>query len=367
MSIHLDISQLVLDPCRSGIQRAERELIRHWPGPERLRPCRFEPSTGQLHDLPDSILEVLCEDAPAGGLAAEKARLVPHDRLGPVARPARLLNVELFPDARRARYYRERPASCRAFWLVYDVLPWLSPQWFGLGFGADLMPYLRALTTVRDLAFISAVTRDDYVSRVLRRPFAGPVIPMGADGLGLERQTYAPERRRFVMLGTIEPRKNVAAVLTAFKALWSEGIEVELVIIGAIADGAVFERGLIQGLRGQPLFHHLQGLSDAGVREVLRQARAVLFPSEGEGFGIPPVEALQAGIPVVVSSALPALLDRAAHGQVRLAPVTAETIEAAVRSLLNDVTARALWNEAAHCRMPGWAAFAQGIAEWTQL
>ena len=366
MIVDMDISQLVLDPCRSGIQRAERELIRHWPGPGRLRPCRFEPSTRQLHRLPDSILGVLCEDIPPGGLAAEKARLAPHDRLGPVVHPTRLLNVELFPDARRARFYRQRPPDCRAFWLVYDFLPWLSPQWFSYGLGADLMPFLQALLTIPDLAFISAKTRDDFVGRVLRRPCAGPVIAMGADGLALERQVYNGGRHSFVMLGTIEPRKNVGAVIQAFQALWREGLPAQLTMIGAVADGADAERALVESLGSQPLFRHLTNLSDTGVREVLRRARAVLFPSEGEGFGIPPIEALQAGIPVIVSSTLPALTNHSCKGQLRLDRITPETIGMAVRTLLVDETARTLWGEAASLTMPGWADFAQAVADWTQ-
>ena len=72
VTVHLDVSQLVQDPRRSGIQRAERELIRYWPGPAPLRPCRFERDTGELHALPDHVFELLCDDAPAGGLEVER-------------------------------------------------------------------------------------------------------------------------------------------------------------------------------------------------------------------------------------------------------------------------------------------------------
>ena len=106
MIVHLDISQLVLDPRRSGIQRAERELIRHWPGPATLTPCRFMPETGQLHELPSRVLGLLCEDAPDGGLDAELARLARHIKPGRIARPTRLLSAELFMDPLRAAYYR---------------------------------------------------------------------------------------------------------------------------------------------------------------------------------------------------------------------------------------------------------------------
>ncbi len=373
-TIHLDISQLVLDPRRSGIQRAERELIRHWPGPARLKPCRFDPATGTLHELPDSILRALCEDAPPGGVAAEQARLERHLRPGRPARPERLLNAELFLDPGRAAYYRAFPDPAGLYWLIYDFLPWLHPDWFGPGSSTRLMPYIHALLAVPNLAFISAQTRDDHARRIARRPGhcpgSGPgpgrVIPMGGDGLGLEPQRFDPARRRFVMLGTIEPRKNAAPAMRAFQLLWRQGIDAELTMIGATSPDAAAELALLAGMAGEPRFRHLRDLPDAGVREALRGARAMLFPSEGEGYGIPPMEALHAGIPVIVSAGLPALAGQAAAGQIRLDRVTPETIADAVRALLNDGEARRLWDQAGGLRVPGWADFARGVAEWVQ-
>ena len=73
MTVHLDISQLLIDPRRTGIQRAERELIRHWPGPAPLLPCRHDPATGKLHALPPELLGLLCDDSPVGGVTGRAA------------------------------------------------------------------------------------------------------------------------------------------------------------------------------------------------------------------------------------------------------------------------------------------------------
>ena len=51
VTVHLDISQLLLDPRRSGIQRAERELIRHWPGPAPLVPAGSTPRSGEMRGI----------------------------------------------------------------------------------------------------------------------------------------------------------------------------------------------------------------------------------------------------------------------------------------------------------------------------
>jgi glycosyltransferase involved in cell wall biosynthesis len=366
MTVHLDISQLMRDPRRSGIQRAERELIRHWPGPAPLKPCWFDPATDAMHALSDEVLHALCEDAGPGGVAGEQARLAAYVRPGPPITPERLLNAELFLDPQRAEHYRSAKDPSGIFWLVYDFLPWLEPGWFATGSAARFMPYLRALRQLPNVAFISARTRDDYIRRIAHRPSDGPVIPMGGDGLLLEAQSFDASRRQFVMLGSIEPRKNAAAAMRAFRALWRDGVDAHFVMIGEAAEDAVVERGLLRQLSREGRFQHLHGLPDAGVRHMLRQARAMVFPSEGEGFGIPPIEALHAGIPVIVAAGLPALAGQPGLGQVRLDPVTTETIAEAVRAVLDDSVATRLWDEAARMPVPTWVDFAHRVARWVQ-
>ena len=366
MTVYIDISQLVRDPRRSGIQRAERELIRHWPGPVPLLPCRFVAQQNELQALPREVLDVLCEDAPAGGVPAELHRLARYLRPGRAVVPERLLNAELFVDPARAAHYCRLPPRCRPYWVVYDFLPWLHPDWFSLGSAARLMPYLQALLHVRDLAFISARTREDYVARIARRPAEGPVIPMGGDGLGLERQRFEAGRRTFVMLGTIEPRKNALPAMQAFRALWQQGADAHLVMIGATSPDATHELAMLEDLAHEARFQHLRDVPDSGVREALRAARAMVFPSVGEGFGIPPMEALHAGIPVIIADSLPAIAGQPGHGQIRLRDVTAQSVAEAVRSVLDDDACARLWADAAAMPVPGWADFARGVAEWVQ-
>lgn len=364
MTVHLDISQLVLDPGRTGIQRVERELIRNWPQPGGLVPCRFDPGNGTIRELSPRILDELCGDVPAGGIEEDKRRLMPLLALGRELpdRGARLLSAELFGDPARSALYRRHGAS--AFWLVYDFLPWLQPQWFGARASLWLMPYLHALGRVGNLAFISAATKRDCASRILRRPLDGPVIALGGDGLALPRQTFDPARRDFVMLGSIEPRKNPAAVLRAFKTLWNSGVNARLVMIGAVSHDAHEEKALLASLGHEPRFVHRGALPDAEIRHVLARARAQLFPSEGEGYGLPAVEALHAGIPVIVAATLPALEDWPGSGQIRLPAVDPAAIAGAVRLLLDDATAAKLWAEAAELAVPTWRDFARAVADW---
>ena len=363
--IHLDLSQLLADPRSTGIQRAERELILHWPGPAPLIPCQFE--GGALRELPPSLLDALREPPAPGGVKAERARLAPHVRPGRPVQLAglRLLNAELFVDPRRAALHRHLASlpGVETFWLIYDFLPWMHPDWFGPTAARQLMPYLQAVRSTNHLAFISETTRRDFQHRVMRRTLPGPVIPMGSDGLALERQSWAHPRPSIVMLGTIEPRKNAAPAMRAFQQLWRAGTDIDLVMIGHVGDDSAQERALLDELATEPRFHHLEGLPDEGVRHALRQARALLFPSEGEGYGIPPMEALHAGIPVIVAASLPALEGLPSHGQIRLDTINPDTIAAAILALGD---ARSLAAATTNLTLPTWRDFSQAIARWTQ-
>lgn len=106
----------------------------------------------------------------------------------------------------------------------------------------------------------------------------------------------------FVMVGTIEPRKRHAAVLAAFSRLWEEGCAANLLIIGKI--GWEVEAFIDQGRRhpqyGRSLFLCHQ-VSDGELRGAMARADAVIMASKAEGFGLPIVEALAFGVPVLAT------------------------------------------------------------------
>ena len=360
--IRFDISKLVDEPRRSGIQRVERELIRHWPDRGQLLPCRFDGT--ELRALAPEILDALCLDAPPDGMAGERARLAPF-LAAPGAVVARgagtLFCAELFDDPARAAYHADEASS--AAWLVYDFLPWMRPEWFPAGPANRLMPYLHAMRAVRRRGFISAATRRECAA-LFRRTEDGPVLTLGADGLGLERQRFDPRRRDIVLLGTVEARKNAAAALAAAEILWAEGLEFRLVLIGAVEPDALAEQAILRRLAGETRLVQLGPAPDAAVRESLRGARALLFPSEGEGFGLPPVEALYCGIPAIVAAGLPALEEVSGSGQIRLAPPDVEGVTEALRMMFDDTAAAQLWADAASLQLKTWQAFAAEVAEW---
>jgi glycosyltransferase involved in cell wall biosynthesis len=104
----------------------------------------------------------------------------------------------------------------------------------------------------------------------------------------------------FLTVGTIESRKGQAQTLAAFEQLWSQGIQVNLVIVGK--QGWMVEN-LVEKLRNHPerskrLFW-LEGISDEYLEKVYAASTCLIAPSEGEGFGLPLIEAAQHKLPII--------------------------------------------------------------------
>lgn len=102
-----------------------------------------------------------------------------------------------------------------------------------------------------------------------------------------------------LMLGTLEPRKNVPLALDALVILRARGVDLRLVLAGGATPrldvGALLrDRGL-----AEPEVTCTGYVDDARVPDLLAGARAVVFPSLYEGFGMPLLEAMEAGVPVV--------------------------------------------------------------------
>jgi len=106
----------------------------------------------------------------------------------------------------------------------------------------------------------------------------------------------------YLTVGTLEPRKNHGLLLDAFEGLWATGSEARLVIAGRAGFGSEDLRRRMRRHRerGHRLFV-FEDLSDAELARVYGAAAAVVCPSFAEGFGLPLVEALTRGVPVIAS------------------------------------------------------------------
>jgi glycosyltransferase involved in cell wall biosynthesis len=135
-------------------------------------------------------------------------------------------------------------------------------------------------------------------------------------------------------VGTLEPRKGLDVLLRAYAAVHAADPEVApLVLVGPAGWGPELD---LSGL--PPAAVRLPGyLAEPDLRRVVAGARLLAFPSRYEGFGLPPLEAMAAGVPVVASDL--AAVREVTGGLVRLVPAgAAEPLAAALRAELDEPT-----------------------------
>ncbi len=247
-------------------------------------------------------------------------------------------------------------AAKRHVCTMHDIIPVDHPEWFSSGFSqwyAWLLPKLAA--RVEHIIAVSQFTKDRVVERLRVPAERVTVVHNGVDGrftrpeAGLIEQAKLelgiPFERFILMVGSIEPRKNIAGVLKAWPAISRQEPDLGLVISGAKGSGLVFA--------GVELPDDMENVYRTGYvpHELLPAlysgAAALVFPTLCEGFGLPPLEAMACGTPVITSmnSALPEVVGDAAIG---IDPLEPESIAAAVirvvrsEALQMDLRARGL-------------------------
>lgn len=259
----------------------------------------------------------------------------------------------------------------RAVYLVHDLIPITHPQFCRSGEAAKhSLRMSNALASAAGIIGNSQATLDDLAAFAAgQRLEMPPNVPIWLGG----HRTSAPvqptlfERPHFVTLGTIEGRKNHLLLLQIWRRLVASlGADAPLLfVVGqrgweaeaatAMLDGAADLKGHVREL-GTCTDVELQGL--------LAGARALLMPSLAEGFGLPVIEALQAGAPVIASD-LPVYREVVGDIPTYLDPNDTEAWEDAIVAFAGDSPEwerqkRAMEGFAA----PDWAGHFAAVERW---
>lgn len=202
--------------------------------------------------------------------------------------------------------------------VVYDIIPLTHPETCGDANVLAFMPWFQNVLTVSDNIVAISRTIMNQISAHAKNhvPIDGHVRPVGYFYLGSELDVAEPVselRARlneamtgsdpvFVVVGTIEPRKNLQFVLTAFERLWQGGSGCKLVIIGK---NSWKSEALLSRINSHPkngtLLFCFRDVTDQELEYIYRCASALIIASIVEGFGLPLVEAHQRGLPVLCS------------------------------------------------------------------
>ncbi len=280
------------------------------PAFERLRAWLLE-----LAPVSAPSSEVKPSQAPLGVKAAALALTLRawfgDDRKSVVPKDAIYLNLAQHGcEYPRFFSWLEARPDVKAVFLVHDLLPLDSPEYFRDGYKALFEARLTTIMRHADAIIATApCTAARIASEYRARELPAPPIHAQPLASPLEGETAALADAElagvpyFVALATIEPRKNHALLLDLWRDLAVRGGDVpKLVCIGGRGWGSA---QIVDAFaRSTAIARHVRwvsGLSKPALRRLLANARALLAPSFAEGYGIPLVEALALGAPVICS------------------------------------------------------------------
>ncbi|GGD95888.1 mannosyltransferase [Aureimonas endophytica] len=254
----------------------------------------------------------------------------------------------------------------RSLTILHDAQVWQTPQAYGRAFRLWYRLLLPLLG--RRSALVSTVSR--FSKGELERFGVVPpgkivVAPNGCDHIDriapdptiLARSGLAAGRY-FLAIGSLSPHKNIATLLKA-EALRARR-DLPIVLAGG-ANPRIFSG---TGLEGETGVRHLGRVSDGELRALYEGATALLFPSFFEGFGLPPLEAMRCGCPVIASTA-PAVVESCGEAALYADPHDPSAFAARMDELAGDEALRARLAAAGRRQSDGftWARTAERLLD----
>jgi glycosyltransferase involved in cell wall biosynthesis len=182
---------------------------------------------------------------------------------------------------------------------------------------------------------------DDRVEVIYNAPDEHITAPPPPEDLARTRDRYQLTAPFILYTGNIKPHKNLDRLIEAYAELRSRGVEgYKLLIIGDEVSKYANLRRLVHKFQLHQHVRFLGFVSDVTLASLYRLATVFVFPSLYEGFGLPPLEAMTAGAPVITSnvSSLPEVVGDAA---LLIDPNDSHSIADALARVLCDSSLRA--------------------------
>lgn len=309
----VDVSVLVQVDARSGIQRVVRAVLSKWletpPEGWSVEPVYADVSGGCYRHARKftcgflGIPDDWCSD----------------DVMEPCAGDV-FVGLDYHPEipTQQQAILREWQAQgVGIHFVLYDMLSLQLPDYFPSGTREAQIHWLKTVSQFDGVACISRAVADEFRDWLEKNePHHAKRLAISWFHLGADTDNSVPTTGRpadadrtlallgkapsFLAVGTIEPRKGHRQTLAAFDQVWAQGGNANLVFVGKL--GWLMDDFAKEVRRhsefGKRLFW-LESISDEYLDEIYAACTVLLAPSEGEGFGLPIVEASRHGLPVL--------------------------------------------------------------------
>ncbi|PIF93502.1 glycosyltransferase involved in cell wall biosynthesis [Acidovorax sp. 62] len=326
--LFLDVTATCGNDLKTGIERVARAIVvamlQSPPVGYRIEPVYLTNAGGSWHHR--------CARSYTFGLLGCPQTTLTDDPIDPQVGDVMLgldISGSMLIEAERAGLFESyRALGVSVHWVVYDLLPIRMPQVFPPGADESHTRWLQSVSSFDGAICISKAVADEFSAwqsetgaiSENRRHYNTNWWHLGADIGKSAPSEGMPEnaakvfeqlslRPSFLMVGTIEPRKGYLQTIEAFTALWAQGLDVNLVIIGkegwkGIPDA--MRRDIpktVERLGAHPELNSrlfwLEGISDEYLEKIYAVSTCLIAASYGEGFGLPLIEAAQHKLPII--------------------------------------------------------------------
>ncbi|GAB2921284.1 glycosyltransferase family 1 protein [Paraburkholderia jirisanensis] len=311
----VDVSVLCHVDAKSGIQRVTRsillQLLKMPPPGWQVRPVRLDRSV-----MAYRYANEFWRTVGVGQTPVDDADEWLDTQQGDI-----YLGLDLVADCvppAEQWFVQQRRRGVKIYFVVYDLLPVMHPDWFPEVIALCFPPWLKTISHVSDgLIGISRAVADDLRLWLDTAPVNRlRDLKLGYFHLGADIESSQPSkglppdadrilqalrsRPTILMVGTVEPRKGHIQAVAAFERLWAENIDVNFAIVGKAGWGlADFATKLEQHQEQNKHLFWMQDASDEFLELVYEASTVLLTASNGEGFGLPLIEAAQKGLPII--------------------------------------------------------------------
>jgi glycosyltransferase involved in cell wall biosynthesis len=314
--MNIGIDARVLEKRMTGIGRFLSELLKHIPGID-TKNRYFLFSYGKVDVGNDRYISV-----PTAPRFISSKLYSPLWLLRVLPRQLREHKIDMLFSPNFLAPLRRNTEKWKSIVVVCDAFVKLDVRYFSVPYTMYVNALLpRSIQQSAAIVTISEHSKKDLVRYYGVNPEKIHVIYPSASArfspehLSESRRNeiikhFALPEQFILSVGVVEERKNVIGLTRIADILKRKGVRIPIVLIGGAGFG--FKK-IMKALRARDNILYLSRVGEEYLPDIYRMASAFVFPSYYEGFGIPPLEAMQSGVPVVTSntSSLPEVVGEA--------------------------------------------------------